>query len=155
MSNPSKTKGTRNESNLVDEANDWAGRTVARRECLHGNRDEGDIILDVDGMTLVWEAKWREKYPGEAELDGFKQQALDENVAHGGDGGIFSVNLYRKGILRQEVWMLGSTWMDISAIEHGEFEYDPHSWVRVTLCDFFWTCFGAPAWGLDELKVKA
>ena len=151
MANPSKSKGTRNETNLVNVVNDWTGEVSCRREVLHGNKDHGDIFLDVDGLRMTWEAKWREEYPSEKEIESFKAQAETENENAGRDAAILSVNLYGKSVMRQEIWMLGTTWMALNGIEWEGVAVDEHSWVRVTLLDFLWMCFGAPSWGIKEL----
>ena len=59
MANPSKQKGTRFESQLVDYLN-GAG-LCAERKALHGSADEGDIRASHGFNTLCIEAKNRKR----------------------------------------------------------------------------------------------
>lgn len=65
MANPSKVKGTRYETALVDVFNDWNGIKCCERVVLHGDKDHGDIRLSVDDLTICVEAKWNKSYPNE------------------------------------------------------------------------------------------
>ena len=167
MSSKSKVVGTRYESKIRDTMNDWVGggdnNSVCERVALRGSRDHGDLKIVVDDITLVGECKYSKTYPSEGELEDFKIQTVKENKHAGFDGGVLFVNLPRRSTFRDEVWMPIGTLLllhgiDIAAIDDASPEkrkrieslltsVDEHSWVRLTLLDFLWTCYGAPSWG--------
>lgn len=109
MSSPSKAKGTRMESAIVRAINEYAGYKVAERVALHGNKDHGDIRLDLGDMVLTIESKCSKTYPTESEFERFKQQTVDENENACQDGGVLIVNLPGKSVSRYECWMQFST----------------------------------------------
>lgn len=154
MSSKSKSKGTRFETMLVNVFNDWDGVRCCERVALHGNHDNGDLRLAVDDLTVCVEAKWRRSYPSESDMLEFRAQTLAETGNSGADCGVLVVNHYKQGVMRSEVWMRGDTWLMInghdSLVLGGK--YDDHDWLCMTLLDFCWTCFGAPAWGMEELN---
>lgn len=59
MSNPSKQKGTRFETALVDYLRRHG--IPAERKALHGKADEGDIRAEIGGRELCIEAKDRKR----------------------------------------------------------------------------------------------
>lgn len=149
-----KAKGTKYESALVKVLNDWSGGQVAERVALHGNYDNGDLRLTVDDLTICVEAKWRKSYPSEGDMLYFRAQTLAETGNSGADCGVLVVNHYGQNVMRSEVWMQGGTWLALNAVTeklplHAS---DPHDWLCMTLLDFCWMCFGAPAWGMEELN---
>lgn len=149
-----KAKGTKYESSLVKVLNDWSGGQVAERVVLHGNYDNGDLRLTVDDLTICVEAKWRKSYPSEGDMLDFRAQTLAETGNSGADGGILVVNHYNQSVMRSEVWMCGGTWLALNAVA-GKLPghtHDEHDWLCMTLLDFCWMCFGAPAWGMEELN---
>lgn len=154
MANISKAKGTTFESSLVNVFNEWVGIKVAERVVLHGNHDHGDIRLAVDDLTVCVEAKWRKSYPSEGDMLDFRAQTLAETDNSGADCGILVVNHYRQSIRRAEVWMTGGTWLALNAatFKLPEYIYSEHDWLCMTLLDFCWMCYGAPAWGMEELN---
>lgn len=149
-----KAKGTKYESALVKVLNDWSGGQVAERMALHGNYDNGDLRLTVDDLTICVEAKWRKSYPNEREMLDFRAQTLAETGNSGADGGILVVNHYGQNVMRSEVWMQGGTWLALNAATEklSLHASDEHDWLCMTLLDFCWLCFGAPAWGMEELN---
>lgn len=154
MANRPKAKGTTYESYLTNVFNDWVGLKVCERVVLHGNRDYGDLRLAVDDLTVCVEAKWRKSYPSEGDMLDFRTQTVVETSNSGADCGILVVNHYRQSVMRSEVWMTGDTWLALNG--HGGSGRvggrDPHDWLCMTLLDFCWTCYGAPAWGMGELN---
>lgn len=149
-----KAKGTKYESALVKVLNDWSGGQVAERVALHGNYDNGDLRLTVDDLTICVEAKWRKSYPSEGDMLDFRTQTLAETGNSGADGGILVVNHYNQNVMRSEVWMTGDTWLMLNGYDSSIFmgKHSIHDWLCMTLLDFCWMCFGAPAWGMEELK---
>lgn len=151
MANKPKDKGTAYESSLVKCFNSWVGDTVAERIVLHGNRDYGDIRLMVDDYKLCVEAKYRKSYPTESEMAAFRYQTIVETSNSESDGGILVVNHFNQNIFRSEVWMTHQTFIDLIGLDvlvgHSE-----HDWNCKTLLEFNWLCFGAPAWGMEELN---
>lgn len=154
MSNVSKAKGTKYETAIVNVFNDWVGLTVAERVALHGNHDNGDVRLMVDDLTVCVEAKWSKSYPSEKEMLEFREQTITETGNSDSDCGILVVNHYNKSIMRSEVWMTGGTWLMLNAytFKLPARVRDEHDWLCMTMLDFCWTCFGAPAWGIGELN---
>lgn len=154
MSSKSKVKGTRYETALVDVFNDWNGIKCCERVVLHGDKDHGDIRLNVDDLTICVEAKWNKSYPNEKKMLDFREQTVKETKNSGADCGILVVNHYNQNVMRSEVWMQGGTWLALNAVTeklpvHAS---DEHDWLCMTLLDFCWLCFGAPAWGMEELN---
>lgn len=157
MANPSKAKGTRQESAICKFVNEWAGDDVCERVALHGNRDEGDLRIAVDDLVLTGESKHCKSYPNEKLIEEFKRQTVAENENAGQDGGVLVVNLPGCGVRRYECWMQPATWLLLHGIDIGDdaplhivgrlrqlMEYDPHGWVRLTMADFCHLCFGPP-----------
>ena len=149
-----KAKGTKYESALVKVLNDWSGRQVAERVALHGNYDNGDLRLTVNDLTICVEAKWRKSYPSEGDMLDFRAQTLAETGNSGADCGVLVVNHYNQSVMRSEVWMCGGTWLALNAVvgKLPGHTHDEHDWLCMTLLDFCWMCFGAPAWGMEELN---
>lgn len=154
MSSKSKAKGTRYESQLVGVFNDWVGLKVAERIVLHGNHDHGDLRLSVDDLIVCVEVKWRKSYPSEADMLDFRAQTVAETDNSGADCGILVVNHYNQNVMRSEVWMTGDTWLMLNGYDGSMSvgKYDIHDWLCMTMLDFCWTLFGAPAWGMEELN---
>lgn len=154
MANKPKAKGTSYESALVGVLNDWNGLKVCERIVLHGNRDYGDLRLDVDDLTVCVEAKWRKSYPSEGDMLDFRTQTVVETSNSGADCGILVVNHFRQSIMRSEVWMTGNTWLMLNGYDSSRLagKYNEHDWLCMTLLDFCWMCYGAPAWGMEELN---
>ena len=150
MATRPKDKGTRQETKFCQTANDWAGESVAERVALHGAHDQGDIRLRVDDLTVCVESKYQKSYPTESEIAEFKEQTMAEWLAADTDCAVLLVNLPRRGFLRAEVWMLRSTlnllWGGEREDVTGSSTGLEHDWVRQTLLDFLWMCYGAPAW---------
>ena len=149
-----KTKGTRYETAIVNMFNDWYGLKIAERIALHGDKDNGDIRLKVDDLIVCVEAKWNKSYPNEKKMLDFREQTVKETNNSGADCGILVVNHYNQSIMRSEVWMTGSTWLMLNGYDNSTRigKYDVHDWLCMTMLDFCWTCFGAPAWGMEELN---
>lgn len=163
MANKPKQIGTRQESAIRNVLNDWAGRTVCERVVLHGNRDQGDLRIEVDELVLTGESKHCKSYPSEGMLDSFKAQTVTENDNAMQDGGLLFVNLPGRSIQRMDVWMQKSTFMKLHGLDRivadGVMEPDvrrrllsllndgEHDWLRLTLFAFMNLCWGNPAWG--------
>ena len=146
MSNPSKAKGTRYETALVDTINDWIGdQSACERKVQKGSRDQGDIRLRYRDMEVAIEAKWSKSAPNKALEDEFKRQTLRERDHAGADCGVLIVNRYRQSIMRTDVYMTQLTLATLRGWDVEDVE-DEHSWVRASLLDFLWTLYGAPAW---------
>lgn len=169
MSSKSKVKGTKYETALVNAFNDWVGEQVCERIVLYGNKDHGDIRLDVDDMTICVEAKWRKSPVTPAELQDFKQQTVTETHNSNSDGGLLVVNKFRSGVMSSSVYMTKGTYLKLQGadalldsdeiserlsryVERMLSEEGEHDWVCMSLLDVCWTLFGAPAWGMEELK---
>lgn len=143
-----KAKGTRFETATVNFINDWAGSKVCERVTLYGHKDHGDVRLKVDDLVICVEDKWREKYPSTSDMADFREQTLKEMTNSGSDGCVLVVNRYRMGIERAEAWVPFSTLMRLLALdEHADQYNGEHDWCCLTLLEFCWLCFGAPAWG--------
>lgn len=156
--------GTRMESNLRDAMNEHAGRKVCERVALHGEKDHGDLRIEVDELVLTGESKHGKVYPGEKKLEAFKRQTVDENENAGQDGGVLFVNLPNKSIMRTECWMQPRTFMLLSGFDLvlRDFESDHDRsllrrlldteapWLRLTLADFMRLCWGGPAQGRSD-----
>lgn len=161
-----KAIGTRQESNIRNVLNDWAGSEVCERVVLHGNKDHGDLRIVVDDLVLTGESKHCKSYPSEGMLDDFKSQTVTENENAAQDGGLLFVNNTGKSINRMDVWMQKSTFLKLHGadkllerddlsdgvrqrierlLEDGEFD-----WLRLTLMAFMYLCWGEPAWGSGE-----
>lgn len=164
-----KDKGTRFETALVNAFNDWVGEQVCERIVLHGNRDQGDIRLDVDDLTICVEAKWRKSQTSPAVLQEFKRQTIIETHNSNSDGGLLILNKFRSGIMSSSVYMTKSTYLKINGadrileseeltniarvrIERLLKDDGEHDWLCVSLLDLCWTLYGAPAWGMEELN---
>lgn len=168
MTNKPKQIGTRQESNIRNVINAWAGRDVCERVVLHGNKDQGDLRIKVDDLVLTGESKHCKSYPSEGMLDSFRKQTIAENRNAGQDGGLLFVNLPGRSIQRMDVWMLKSTFLKLhgldviirtSEMDEGLrrrllalLEDDEHDWLRLTLLAFMHLCWGSPAWGMEELN---
>jgi len=59
MANPSKQKGTKAETAVVRYLEFHGYR--AKRNALHGNADEGDIMADIGGLDVCIEVKNRKR----------------------------------------------------------------------------------------------
>lgn len=167
-----KKIGTAFESDIRDAHNDWAGRKVCERVALHGTHDNGDLRIEIGDLILTGEAKKRKQYPSEGEIEGYKQQAIEECENAGTYGALLFVNLPRKNLYRTEVWMERSTYLAISGVDdfirrvmmrtdshdEGELEEwmvrDEHSWLRLTLVDYLWMVYGPPAWEWKGVRHK-
>ena len=169
MGNISKAKGTKYETAIVNAFNDWVGEQVCERIVLHGNKDQGDIRLDVDDMTICIEAKWRKSQTPPAVLQEFKRQTVIETHNSKSDGGLLVLNKFRSGVMSSLVYMTKSTYLKIHGADRllnsdeltdrlrGRIEQllsddDEHDWVCLSLLDLCWTLYGAPAWGMEELN---
>lgn len=158
-----KQKGTAWETKLCNTINDWAGDKVSERVALKGNEDQGDIRLLVDDLTFTVEAKYRKAYPSDGMLAEFKRQTALENDNAKQDGGLLVCNIPNRSVLRADVWMQTKTLYRLHGADRvleqvelpdGTREFamrmlgdeGEHGWLRLTLLDFLWTCYGAPAW---------
>ena len=163
MANPSKEKGTKQESNICNVINDFAGSKVAERLALHGNTDLGDIRILVDDLVLIGESKHSKSYPSVGKVEKYKGQATTENLNSGGDGAILFINLPNRSIQRMECHMQKSTLMKLHGVdrlitderipvdlrnrlEHALMEDGEFDWVCITLWAFMNLAYGQPAW---------
>ena len=163
MANPSKAKGTRQETNICNVLNDFAGSKVAERLALHGSNDLGDIRILVDDLTIIGESKYSNSYPSAGEIEKYKGQTVNENLHFGGDGGVLFVNLPNRSIQRMECHMQKSTLLKLHGIdrliadeqipeklrarlERALFEDGEFDWVCITLWTFMNLAYGQPAW---------
>ena len=158
-----KDIGTRMESTIRDVMNDWAGWKVCERVALHGDKDHGDLRIEVDDLVLTGESKHCKTYPSEGMLADFKSQTVEENENADQDGGLLFINLTNRSVQRWEVWMQKSTFLKLhgldkiiesdgitdrakaklrTLLEDGEFD-----WLRLTMLAFMNLCWGSPAWG--------
>ena len=138
---------------VAEYINDWVGLKVCERIRQHGYLDEGDLRLKVDGITVAVECKRCKRYPGEAMMAGFRDETIDETDHAGADCGLLVVNRFQMGTRRAEVWMTHGTFALLMGWKVPE-GHSEHDWVCKTLLEFCWMCFGAPAWGLEELCTK-
>lgn len=109
MANRSKKKGTEFESKVAKRINEYVGIDVAERMALHGQKDRGDLRLDLGELVLTIECKDYKAYPSEGQFKDFIKQTVNENEHAGQDGGVLIVNLYNKSLDRAQVWMELST----------------------------------------------
>ena len=160
-----KDIGTRMESKIRDVINDWAGAEVCERVALHGEKDRGDLRIEVDELVLTGESKHCKEYPSEGMLEDFKRQAIEENENAMQDGGLLFVNLTNRSVQRWEVWMQKSTFLKLHGLDAviERYELDEHArarlermlvdtehdWLRLTMAAFLHLCWGSPAWGKE------
>ena len=164
-----KEIGTRQETNICNVINDFAGSKVAERLALHGSSDLGDIRIKVDDLVLIGESKHSKSYPSMGMIEEYKGQATTENLNSGGDGAILFVNLPNRSIQRMECHMQKSTLMKLHGIdrliedeqlperlrrklERALFEDGEFDWVCITLWTFMNLAYGQPAWA-DRRKA--
>ena len=153
-----KDIGTRQETAICKFMNEWAGEAVCERVVLHGNRDNGDLRILVDGIVLAGESKHCKKYPNEKKIESFKEQTLVEQYNSGSDGSVLIVNLPGCGVRRYECWMQPSTWLLLHGVGDDErsplkltgklrslMRQDDNGWLRMTMSDFCHLCFGPSA----------
>lgn len=141
------------EKAVTDYVNDWVGLKVCERIRQHGDLDEGDLRLMVDNVPVAVECKRYKKYPGESLMGSFRDETLKEMAHAGYDCSVLVVNRFRMGTRRAEVWMTHGTFARLMGWEVPK-GHSEHDWVCKTLLEFCWMCFGAPAWGLEELCTK-
>lgn len=150
-----KDIGTRQETAICKFMNEWAGETVCERVALHGNKDNGDLRILVDGVVLAGESKHCKKYPSEKKIESFKEQTLTEQENAGSDGSVLMVNLPGCGVRRYECWMQPSTWLLLHGVGDDDksplklvgalrslMERDDNGWLRMTMADFCHLCYG-------------
>lgn len=159
----SKAKGTRQETNICNVINDFAGAKVAERVALHGNTDMGDIRIAVDDLVLTGESKYSKDYPSVGKIEEYKGQTTTENMNAGQDGGILFINLPNRSIQRMECHLQKSTLMRLHGIdrliaderipeelrkrlERALMEDSEFDWVCITLWAFMNIAYGQPAW---------
>lgn len=159
-----KDIGTRQETAIKDALNDFAGYKVCERVILHGNKDHGDLRIEVHDLVLTGESKHCKRYPSVGMIESFKVQTVKENDNAGQDGGLLFVNLPGRSIQRMEVWMRCETYIKLlgiacdavnatvlaHALLDGAHIDASHDWLRLTLLDFMYLCWGSPAWGRGE-----
>lgn len=163
MANPSKDAGTRQESNICKVLNAFAGREIARRVALNGNKDKGDLRIEIGAFVITGESKYSKRYPSEGNIEKFKEQTVKENIHAGQDGGVLFINVPGRSINRLECWLQRSTHCKLEMQRVGivypddiplesierveEFMRDSENgWRRVTLFDFMHEYLGHPAW---------
>ena len=163
MANKPKDIGTRQETNICNVINDFAGDKVALRIAQKGKYDNGDIRISVGDLLITGESKHCKKAPSEGQLAEFKRQTVDENANAGQDGGVLFVNVPNCSIQRMQCHMQLKTLLRIRgadrAIEREDIPEeakerlrralmadDEHSWICVTMWSFLNICWGRPAW---------
>lgn len=122
--------------------NEWAGRDVCERITKHGPKDQGDLRLIVDDVTVCVECKRTIAYPSESMMAEFRRQTLEEMGHSGADGAVLVVNHYRQSPLRGEVWMPFGTLAVLDGRADSTEVPEAHEWVCMTLADFCQLCFG-------------
>lgn len=132
MANKSKAKGTKYESDIVKSINAIRPDLCARRIVLHGNHDHGDIHVNMNGLLVCIEAKWRTDYPSIGEQEDYRRQCLEETANSGADVGVFMFNHFRQSIYRSEVWMTHETFLRLTGVD-APIE---SGWVCKTLSEF-------------------
>lgn len=103
MSNPSKQKGTKAETNVVRYLN--AHGVTAKRKALTGNQDQGDIDAKTVYGDMVLEVKAGQQTanPSRSQLTEWLRQARVEGDNAKADAALVIVR-YRRQIKDAEVW---------------------------------------------------
>ena len=107
MANPSKKKGTRAETAVVNFLN--AKGVPARRRPLSGSEDKGDIEIEVPSGTIVVEVKAGKMTtnPNRSQLEEWMAQARTEMFNNLGDSNgawCLIVVRYNRRIVDADVW---------------------------------------------------
>lgn len=103
MSNPSKQKGTRAETNVVRYLN--AHGVTAKRKALTGSKDEGDVAIDTVYGPMILEVKAGQQTanPSRSQMDEWFRQAKVEGLNAKEEWALVIVR-YRRKIEDAEVW---------------------------------------------------
>lgn len=103
MTNRSKQKGTRAETKVV---NYLVSRGIpAERRALHGCKDEGDIIVQADKMTLILEIKAGQQTssPNRTQITEWMEQTKVESKNSGYPAALVVVR-FRRVLIDAEVY---------------------------------------------------
>jgi Holliday junction resolvase len=98
MANPSKQKGTKAETAVVRYLEFHGYR--AKRNALHGNADEGDIMADIGGLDVCIEVKNRKRI----ELAKWMGELSREKENAGADCGVLVIKPEGTGLEKVGKW---------------------------------------------------
>lgn len=102
--NKSKKKGTRAETAVVKAL--VAAGLDAKRVALSGNKDNGDVLLDLDGIDFTIEVKSGKMTanPSRSQVIDWAEQATIESKNAGTHGGLLIVVRYNRKLSDADVW---------------------------------------------------
>lgn len=102
--NKSKKKGTRAETAVVKAL--VAAGLDAKRVALSGNKDNGDVLLDLDGIDFTIEVKSGKMTanPNRSQIVDWVEQAAIESENAGTHGGLLIVVRYNRKLSDADVW---------------------------------------------------
>jgi hypothetical protein len=105
MANPSGDKGTKFATGIVRYLHS-RGLTTARREVQHGNKDQGDVHVEVAGRLVVIEAKWRPRLPSPKQVAAWMVETDTEAVQAGADLSALVYNRPGYGVAQAGHWIV-------------------------------------------------
>lgn len=129
MANKNKAKGTRAESRVVKELQ--ANGIEAERRALHGNKDEGDVLVTMpDGEKRILEVKaGKMTYnPSRSQLNEWLDQTRIEEIYSGMRGALVVVR-YRRSLKDADVYIQHRIDRDYIVVEHMYFD-DLIAWIK-------------------------
>lgn len=115
MSNPSKAKGTRAETNVVLYLNSHGLR--AERRPLAGSADQGDLrVILPDGTEVTAEVKagkQTQNYP-RSRVEEWRKQTLNEADNSGCPMSMLVIVRYKRRLRDVEIWLPNHQWLDVN-----------------------------------------
>lgn len=111
MSNPSKRIGTETESRVVN----WLRQTGfpdARREVLHGSKDQGDIVICASPLVIA-ECKGGKaaEQASAGQIVQWMTETETEAVNAGADLAALIVRRWRRHVEQWDVWLPATDWV--------------------------------------------
>lgn len=143
MANPSKSKGTAFETNVVRYLQESLGQPEIERRALHGSHDLGDVHrIAAHGLSGIAECKDYREYC-DADLARWRSQTLAERENAG--AGFALLVVHRRGrsskwdrpsFGENVVWLTVADLMRIGALgSAGPWDDAEYVWVSMRLCD--------------------
>lgn len=114
MANPSKAKGTRAETNVVNYLN-YHGLRAERRP-LAGSADQGDLrVIMPNGTEVTAEVKagkQTQNYP-RSRVEDWRSQTLEESRNSGCPMSMLVIVRYKRRLRDTEIWLPNFQWFNV------------------------------------------